>query len=241
MNIKSLSALFIGLAILSCQQVSTAKTSKSKENATHHVMTKEKQTQTSPDQVLKDLVDGNLRFQNGNGIDRDHQLHISKTSYGQHPKAVVLSCIDSRVPVEHVFDQGIGDIFVGRVAGNFVNEDMLGSIEYSCKVAGSKLVMVLGHQHCGAIKGAIDDVKLGNITPMLEKLKPAVQMSASFDAEKTTKNEKYVKHVSENNVRYTMNQIREKSPVLKQMEDQGEIKIVGAYYQVSTGKIEFVH
>ena len=148
--------------------------------------------------------------------------------------------MDSRVPVEDVFDQGLGDIFVGRVAGNFVNEDLLGSMEFACKVAGAKLVLVMGHQHCGAVKGAIDDVKLGNITAMLAKIKPAVKMSQDFSGEKTSKNDEFVKQVSENNVKYALQQIREKSPILKEMEDKGEIKIVGAFYRLTDGKLEFI-
>ena len=159
---------------------------------------------------------------------------------GQFPKAVVLSCLDSRVPVEDVFDLGLGDIFVGRVAGNFVNVDLLGSMEFACKVAGAKLVLVLGHQHCGAVKGAIDNVQLGNITAMLEKIKPAVTMSQDFVGEKTSKNDDFVKYVSENNVKYAIQQIREKSPILKEMENKGEIKIVGAFYSLTDGSLELI-
>ena len=159
---------------------------------------------------------------------------------GQFPKAVVLSCLDSRVPVEDVFDLGLGDIFVGRVAGNFVNVDLLGSMEFACKVAGAKLVLVMGHQHCGAVKGAIDNVQLGNITAMLEKIKPAVTMSQDFVGEKTSKNDDFVKYVSENNVKYAIQLIREKSPILKEMENKGEIKIVGAFYSLTDGSLELI-
>ena len=155
-------------------------------------------------------------------------------------KAIVLSCVDSRVPVEDVFDQGLGDVFVGRVAGNFVNTDLLGSMEFACKVAGAKLIIVMGHQHCGAIKGAIEDVHLGNITAMLKNIKPAVIMSQSYVGEKTSKNDDYVKVVNKNNIRNTVSQIRVKSDILKEMEEKGQIKIVGAYYSLLTGKLEFV-
>lgn len=207
----------------------------------NHVMTKEQQMALTPDEVLQDFIEGNKRFQSGRTTLRDHSEQARKSAPGQFPKAVVLSCLDSRVPVEDVFDQGLGDIFVGRVAGNFVNEDLLGSMEFACKVAGAKLVLVMGHQHCGAVKGAIDDVKLGNITTMLSKIKPAVQMSHDFPGEKTSKNDEYVKHVSEMNVRHTMQQIREKSPILKEMEDRGEIKIVGAFYRLTDGSLEFIN
>lgn len=205
-----------------------------------HVMTKEQQAALTPDEVLQDFIEGNKRFNTGNSIPRDLSIQARKSAPGQYPKAVVLSCLDSRVPVEDVFDQGLGDVFVGRVAGNFVNEDLLGSMEFACKVAGAKLVLVMGHQHCGAVKGAIDDVRLGNITAMLSKIKPAVEMSQDFAGERTSKNNEFVKHVSENNVKYTIQQIREKSPILKEMEDKGEIKIVGVFYRLTDGTLEFV-
>lgn len=218
-------------------------TSSSKEEVKQvvtNVMTKEEQAKLTPDQVLQDFIEGNKRFQSGTTTTRDHSEQARKSAPGQFPKAVVLSCLDSRVPVEDIFDQGLGDVFVGRVAGNFVNLDLLGSMEFACKVAGAKLVLVLGHQHCGAVKGAIDDVKLGNITAMLAKIKPAVKMSQDFTGAKTSKNDEFVKHVSENNVKFALQQIREKSPILKEMEDKGEIKIVGAFYRLTDGTLEFV-
>jgi carbonic anhydrase len=148
--------------------------------------------------------------------------------------------VDSRVPVEYIFDQGIGDIFVARVAGNFMDEDMLGSAEFACKVSGSKVLMVMGHESCGAVKAAIDDVKLGNITPMLTKIHPAVEMSQDFQGEKSSKNPEFVSHVCENNVKYNLDKIRKDSPILKEMEDNGEIKIVGAIYSLSTGEVTFL-
>ncbi|MCX6210076.1 MAG: carbonic anhydrase family protein [Bacteroidetes bacterium] len=205
-----------------------------------HVMTKEDQIKLKPDAVLQDFLEGNKRFKSGQNTIRNHSEQVRKTAQGQFPKAVVLSCLDSRVPVEDVFDQGLGDIFVGRVAGNFVNEDMLGSMEFACKVSGAKLVLVLGHQHCGAIKGAIDNVRLGNITAMLGKIKPAVAMSQDFSGDKTSKNDAFVKYVSESNIKYSIQQIREKSAILKEMEDKGEIKIVGAFYNLTDGSLEFV-
>jgi carbonic anhydrase len=206
-----------------------------------HVLTKAEQDQLSPDQVLLEFKEGNQRFKSGNVTQREHSEEIRKVATGgQHPKAMVLSCVDSRVPVEDIFDQGIGDVFVGRVAGNFVNTDLLGSMEFACKVAGAKLVLVMGHQHCGAIKGAIDDVKLGNLTSMLENIKPAVVMSKDFKGEKSSANEAYVKFVNKNNVLNTINQIRAKSEILRTMETKGEIKIVGAYYSLLTGQLEFV-
>ncbi len=206
-----------------------------------HVMTLEDQEKLTPEMVLDEFKEGNARFTSGEITLRDHSEQIRKAASAQFPKAVVLSCLDSRVPVEDVFDQGIGDIFVGRVAGNFINEDQLGSMEFACKVAGAKLIMVMGHESCGAVKAAIDDVKLGNITAMLTKINPAVQKSQDFDGEKTSKNDKFIKHVCVNNVNHAISQIRERSPILKKMEENGEIKIVGVYYNLSDGSLEFVN
>ena len=198
------------------------------------------QSKLTPDSVLEDFKAGNQRYLKNDLLVRDLATQIQKTSQGQFPKAIVLSCVDSRVPVEYVFDQGIGDIFVARVAGNFVNEDILGSMEFATKVSGSKLVLVLGHQSCGAVKAAIDDVQLGNITPMLTKIKPAIDRSEDFKGEKSTENPEFVAHVCENNVINTIAEIREKSPIMKEMEEKGEIKIVGAVYSLSTGEVEFL-
>ena len=207
-----------------------------------HVMTKTEQDSLTPDKVLQEFKEGNERFNNGNITEREHSENIRKAATGgQFPKAMVLSCLDSRVPVEDVFDQGIGDVFVGRVAGNFVNTDLLGSMEFACKIAGAKLIIVMGHQHCGAVKGAIDDVHLGNITSMLANIKPAVEMSKNFEGEKSSKNEAFVKLVAQNNIKNTIAQIRAKSEILKEMEAKGEIKIVGAFYTLRTGKLEFIN
>jgi carbonic anhydrase len=205
------------------------------------VMTKEEQAKLTPEQVLQDFIAGNKRFQTGKITLRDFSEQARKSAPGQFPKAMVLSCLDSRVPVEDVFDQGLGDVFVGRVAGNFINEDLLGSMEFACKVAGAKLILVMGHQHCGAIKGAIDDVHLGNLTAMLKNIKPAVTISQDFEGEKTTKNEEFVRYVSENNVRIALKNIRERSPILKEMEGKGEIKIVGAFYRLTDGTLSFIN
>lgn len=244
MKSRIFSAVLLSIMLLSCKEnseVSSKKQQSNNEKATiTHVMTKEQQEALTPDQVLNEFIEGNKRFNTGNSIPRDLSIQARKSAPGQYPKAVILSCLDSRVPVEDVFDQGLGDIFVGRVAGNFVNEDLLGSMEFACKVAGAKLIVVMGHQHCGAVKGAIDDVKLGNITAMLVKIKPAVEMSKDFPGEQKSKNDEYVKHVCENNVKYAIQQIREKSPILKEMEDKGEIKIVGTFYRLTDGILEFV-
>lgn len=203
------------------------------------IINKEKQDSLTPEKVLDALMAGNDRFTGKDMHQRDYSSQIDQTSGGQWPQAVVLSCIDSRVPVEIVFDQGVGDIFVARVAGNFENTDILGSMEYSCKVAGSKLVFVLGHEACGAIKAACDDVELGNITHLLSNLKPAVKATET-DGERSSKNDSFVADVVENNVKLTMQRIREKSPILKEMEEKGEIKIVGGVYSISSGKVSLL-
>ena len=204
-------------------------------------ITKDIQEALSPDDVLKDLLDGNDRFISGNTEDKDNAALVNQTTGGQYPKAVVLSCIDSRVPVETVLDQAIGDIFVARVAGNFENVDILGSMEYSCKVAGSKLVLVLGHESCGAVKAACDGVELGNITEMLSKIKPAVRKSIDeVEGETNSSNKDFVAKTVENNVLLTINRIRKHSAILKEMENYGEIKIVGGVYSLKTGKVNML-
>jgi len=204
------------------------------------VLTAEEQKALTPDTVIQSLKEGNQRFVNNSITARDHSAMVRNASLGQFPKAVILSCLDSRVPVEDVFDKGIGDLFVARVAGNFVNEDILGSMEYGCKVSGAKLILVLGHESCGAIKAAIDDVKLGNITAMLGKVKPSVVKSGDFAGEKSSKNDSFVEYVAKNNVLKTIENIKAKSPILKEMMDKGEIKIVGAYYNLKTGEVIFL-
>lgn len=171
---------------------------------------------------------------------RDNSALVRDATEGQYPKAVILSCVDSRIPVEDVFNKGIGDLFVARVAGNFVNEDILGSMEFGCKVSGAKLILVLGHESCGAIKSAIDDVKMGNITAMLAKIKPAIAGSQDFVGDKTSKNDDFVDAVAKKNVLLTIQNIKDKSPILKEMAEKGEIKIVGAYYDLHSGEVIFL-
>lgn len=204
--------------------------------------TRETQSTMTPGKALRFLKEGNERFQNNLKANRNLLEQVNDTSDGQFPFAVVLSCIDSRVSAELVFDQGLGDIFSVRIAGNFVNEDILGSIEYGCKVAGSKLVVVLGHTSCGAIKGACDDVKLGNITKLIAKIKPAVKdvKEPKDPSQRTSANLDFVNEVSKVNVLKTMERMREESPVLSEMEENGEIHIVGAMYDVASGAVDFL-
>jgi carbonic anhydrase len=201
-------------------------------------VTKEEQEALTPDAVLAELVAGNARFVAGKLTHPDVTARIAASAEGQYPKAVILSCLDSRVPVEQLFDLGIGDIFVGRVAGNIENEDQLGSMEFATKLAGAKLVLVLGHSGCGAVKGACDGAELGNLTALLAKIRPAVEAVEGFSPEnRTSANGEFVAKVIEQNVRQTVSDIRKDSPVLADLEKSGAIKIVGALYELQTGKI----
>ena len=199
--------------------------------------TKESQERLSPADAYNILVEGNSRFVGNEKAPRNLQQQMLDTSKGQFPFAVVLSCIDSRVPAEVVFDQGIGDVFSVRVAGNIVNEDVLGSVEYGCKVAGSKLVVALGHTKCGAVTAACNNVELGNITTLLDKIKPAVNQVKNGGGEME---EAAIEEVAVSNVKHSISQIRKLSPILAEMEEAGEIDIVGAIYSVATGKVEFL-
>ncbi|MCO4749399.1 MAG: carbonic anhydrase, partial [Flavobacteriales bacterium] len=195
-----------------------------------------------PDKSLNYLKEGNIRFLNNIKANRDLLGQVNHTSNGQFPFATILSCIDSRVSAELVFDQGLGDIFSVRIAGNFVNEDILGSMEFACKLAGTKLIVVLGHTSCGAIKGACDDVKLGNLTNMLANIKPAV---AAVREPKDTnyrnsRNIEFVDNVATKNVQLTIARIMDESPVLAEMQNNGEIKIIGAIYDINTGAAKFL-
>ena len=197
-------------------------------------LTKEIQDSISPNRAVEMLKEGNQRFLDKNEQDRDLHLQVSQTSSGQFPYAVVLSCIDSRVPVELVLDQGVGDIFSARVAGNIINEDILGSIEYACGVAGSKAILVLGHTKCGAVTAACKGVELGNITALLSKVKPAIANIKQRDGEVE------VEEVTKANVHQSIKEIREKSSILADLETEGKIKIVGAVYHVEDGRVSYL-
>ena len=195
------------------------------------------QAAITPDAALTLLADGNARFVAGTPVRRNYSDQIRATAAGQYPFAVVLGCIDSRVPIETVFDQGIGDIFAARVAGNIVNTELLGSMEFACRLAGSKLVVVLGHTSCGAVKGAISSARLGNLTQLVQKIEPAVE---AIEGERDVDNADYVDGVAEENVRLVIAEIRRESSVLATMEEEREIRIVGAVYDVSTGVVRFI-
>ncbi len=204
--------------------------------------TKETQAAMTPNSAIQLLKEGNERFINNTMIKRDLLNQVTDTATGQYPFATILSCIDSRVSAELIFDQGVGDIFSARVAGNIVNEDILGSIEFACKLAGTKVVMVLGHTACGAVKGACDNAKMGNLTTLLHKIRHAVK-AVSEPTDTTMRNSKNIDFVNEvviKNVHLTIEDTRSLSPILTEMEDNGEIKIIGAIYDIATGKVSFL-
>ncbi|MEQ8525053.1 carbonic anhydrase family protein [Gracilimonas sp.] len=205
------------------------------------VLTSEAQENLTPEQILADLREGNERYVNNNLTPRNYQAQVKATSGGQYPEAIILSCVDSRVPVENVFDKGVGDIFVARVAGNFVNEDILGSAEFATAVAGSKVVVVMGHESCGAVKAAIDGVEMGNITAMLDKIEPAVEMTANYSGDRNSSNNDYVTEVVNNNVLNTIEEMRKNSPIIAELERNGEVVIAGAFYDLDTGKVTFLN
>jgi carbonic anhydrase len=230
----------LAIAGLGLAAVSTGcETTHSTGNAS--VTTQAMQQAMTPADVLADLKAGNARFVSGNGTAQDWLAQAQRTaSEGQYPKAIVLSCLDSRVPPEIIFDQGIGDIFVGRVAGNFENRDQLGSMEFGTAVAGSRLIVVLGHTACGAVKGAIDRAELGNLTEMLTNIEPAVAATAAGSAGRTSSDSDFVNRVVEANVRQTVRDIQSRSAVLAGRVESGDLRVVGGVYDLASGKVTWL-
>jgi len=204
------------------------------------VFTAEEQAKLTPDKVIDFLKQGNKEFTGKSSINKNSKQRLYDAAKGQYPAAVTLSCMDSRVPVVDIFHCSIGDIFVTRIAGNIVNPDIIGSMEFACKVNGAKLIVVMGHENCNAIKAAIDGMEFGHITGLLDRIKPAViKTKANFKGETTSDNVEFVETVCLANVEWIVNEIREKSPILKEMESKGEIKIVGAMYNMDSGEVDF--
>ncbi|MBB3837145.1 carbonic anhydrase [Runella defluvii] len=201
--------------------------------------TKETQANLTPRKALEILQEGNLRFIKNLKVQRDLLEQVNDTREGQWPFATILSCIDSRTSSELIFDQGLGDIFSIRIAGNIVNTDILGSMEFACKIAGSKLIVVLGHTKCGAVKGACDHVEMGNLTELLAKLQPSVYQEKETKSDRTSKNKEFVENVAQINVKRNVKNIIERSFILEQMVENGEIGVVGAMYNIETGEVEF--
>lgn len=202
-------------------------------------LTKEMQNAITPSMALDLLKEGNKRFVNNLKVNRNLLQQANETSDGQHPFAVILSCIDSRTSAELIFDQGLGDVFSVRIAGNIINEDILGSMEFGCKVAGAKIIVVLGHSKCGAIKGACDHVEMGNLTALLSKILPAVYDEKTIDVDRNSGNDEFVEKVAAINVIRTVHAIIERSPILKEMIEKGEIGIVGGTHDITTGQVTF--
>lgn len=203
-------------------------------------LTKEMQAAITPKMALDLLTEGNKRFVNNLKVNRNLLQQANETSDGQHPFAVILSCIDSRTSAELIFDQGLGDIFSVRIAGNIINEDILGSMEFGCKVAGSKIIVVLGHSKCGAVKGACDHVEMGNLTALLSKIQPAVYDEQTVIENRNSGNEEFVQKVTVINVKRTVHAVMERSPILKEMIEKGEIGIVGGTHEITTGHVTFL-
>lgn len=225
---------------VSCTQVNDKNQNNNTSKESKDYLTQELRDSMSPDEVLDVFKQGNKRFLSGDLQVRKFTTELSATYKAQHPYAVVLSCIDSRVPVETIFDRRFGEVFSTRLAGNVVNEDAIGGMEFSVNFAGAKLVIVMGHTSCGAVKGAINDVKYGNLTGLVNKIKPAVeQTNNDIDTILDPTSSTYIDLVGRNNVDLAINQIRENSPELSQKEQNGEIKIVGAMYDISTGEVIF--
>lgn len=202
-------------------------------------LTKEMQAAITPSKALELLKEGNKRFVSNLKVNRNLLQQANETSDGQHPFAVILSCIDSRTSAELIFDQGLGDIFSVRIAGNIINEDILGSMEFACKVAGSKFIVVLGHTKCGAVKGACDHVEMGNLTALLTKIRPAVDSETDTKENRNSSNSVFVENVATINVKRTVKSIMERSPILKEMIESGEIGIIGGTHDITTGEVTF--
>ncbi len=202
-------------------------------------LTKEMQASISPGLAIELLKEGNKRFMNNLKVNRNLLQQANETSDGQHPFAVILSCIDSRTSAELIFDQGLGDVFSVRIAGNIINEDILGSMEFGCKVAGSKIIVVLGHTKCGAVKGACDHVEMGNLTALLSKIQPAVYDENTVKENRNSGNDEFVEKVSTINVKRTVHSIIERSTILKEMIEAGKIGIVGGTHDITTGEVTF--
>jgi len=202
-------------------------------------LTREQRDSMTPDEIINNFKQGNIRFREGKMQQHDYVAQKIESKTGQYPAAVILSCIDSRAPAEIIFDSGIAEIFNARIAGNIQNDDLLGSMEFACAVAGAKVVLVMGHTSCGAVRGAIDNAELGNLTGLLDKIKPAIAKT-EYQGERSGSNDDFVDAVAKTNVQITIDNIRKHSPVLKKLEDDNKIKIVGSMYHLHNGVVDFL-
>ena len=231
-------ALVLAVALTGCAS-SQAQIQTSYDYDPTVALTAETQAALTPMQVIQRLKDGNERFLAGQAVERDFMNQVQQTAGGQYPMAAILGCIDSRVPHEIVFDKGVGDVFSARVAGNFVNTDILGSLEFATAVAGSKVVVVLGHTECGAVKGACDNVELGNLTSTLANIAPAVYAVDDVSGPRSSANKDYVQAVAHENVELTVQNMVDRSPVMRRLVEAGDLIVVGAMHDVATGRVEF--
>ena len=229
-------SLLLALAVVLTGPLATATVQADSPGA---ALTQEAQAAITPAKALEMLKQGNQRFIEGKSVERDYLAQVKQTAKGQFPFAAVVSCLDSRIPPAIVFDRGIGDLFVARVAGNFVNDDILGSLEFATMLAGAKIIVVMGHTECGAVKGACDAAQLGLLTATLANINPAVEAVQGDYTPRSSENAKFVQAVAEMNVQHTMQTLRDRSVVLREMIDKGQIGLVGAMYDVSTGKVTF--
>ncbi len=242
-SIVLLTGLTACVLAIGCAQQPTAEntTTETKPEPVREVLTAEDQSALTPEAVLADLKAGNERFVAGELTPRDYNAQAQATASGQYPKAIILGCVDSRVPAEIIFDQGIGDVFVARVAGNFENVDMLGSMEFATKAAGSKVILVLGHTSCGAIKGAADGVEMGNLTALLDNFDEALERAAeATEGEINSSNTAYINAAIEENVRLTMADILEQSPVIAELVENGDVMVAGGIYDLASGKVAWL-
>lgn len=237
-NRRSVLKTAVGVAIAGiagCAGVETTTARVSHETA----LTKEERDKLTPDQIIDEMKAGNVRFRTGSMLPHDYLAQKRASIAGQYPSAVILGCIDSRTPAEIIFDTGIGEMFIARIAGNIANADLIGSLEFACAAAGAKVIMVMGHTSCGAVKGAIDDVELGSLTGLLDKIKPAIS-ATTFSGERSSKNNDFVDAVAKTNVLQTIKEIRKSSDVLSALEKKGDLKLVGAIYNLNGGKVDFL-
>jgi len=240
-SILVLALPIVAIVAVGCSQPAPVVEAPPEPEPIREVVTAEAQKAMSPDQVLADLKEGNQRFFEGRTLDRDYMAQAEATASGQYPKAVILGCVDSRVPPEIIFDQGIGDVFVGRVAGNVEDVNLVGSLEFATKVAGSKVIVILGHTSCGAIKGAADGVELGNLTELLNDFDaPIARADEATEGEANSKNTEFLNLAIEENVRETIANILDQSPIITEMIDNGEIALVGGVYDLISGRVTWL-
>lgn len=240
-GVAALLAFALVTLVSSCNMDRSAENQEPVSEQDYITQTAASQAEISPEKAIEMLKEGNARFTAQDMIERDLIGQVEQTGSGQFPFAAVVSCIDSRIPTEMVFDQGIGDIFNARIAGNFVNADILGSLEFAAKAAGSKAIVVLGHTQCGAVKGACDHVKMGNLTTTLANLEPALNAVTDVTGERNSKNAEFVQKVADANVMLTIEKIKTDSDILREMYENGELAIVGAMYEVESGKVSFMN